>query len=290
MMTRTKILSALTALAISATAPVFAAGGGGHVEDIDFSFEGPFGSFDMDQLQRGFQVYTEVCSGCHGLRYVSFRDLRALGYSDKEVRAYAKDFTYPDDGLDAEEGAEREGLPTDKFPEGTFKGAPDLSLMAKARAGFHGPYGTGINQLLKGMGGPEYIYSLLTGYEDAPECAGDYATGSYNITFEPGGYPEACIDDDKHHTTGGTWIAMGQPLFGDDVDYQDGTEATLEQEAEDVAAFLMWTAEPKLENRKVGGVIAVIFLLLLTVMLYLTNKKLWAPHKHRTKEVAKGDE
>lgn len=284
-MTGTKLLSALTACVISLTAPAFAAGGGGHVTDIDFSFEGPLGGYDKDQLQRGFQVYTEICAGCHGLRYVSFRDLQALGYTDAEVRAYAANFSYPDTGLDAEEGDTRDGLPTDKFPHVTSADAPDLSLMAKARAGFHGPYGSGINQLLKGMGGPEYIYSLLTGYEEAPECAAEYETGSYNVTFEPGGYPEACVDD-GHREVGGSWIGMPQPLYGDDVVYEDGTEATLEQEAEDVAAFLMWTAEPKLENRKVAGLVAVLFLSLLTVMLYLTNKKLWAPHKHRTKDDA----
>lgn len=284
-MTSTKILSALAALSLTIAAPAaLAAGGGGHVEDIDFSFEGPFGSFDRDQLQRGFQVYTEICSGCHGLRYVSFRDLRDLGYTDAEVRAYASEFEYPDDGLDAVEGDVREGLPTDKFPTVTSFNAPDLSLMAKARAGFHGPYGSGINQLLKGMGGPEFIYSILTGYEDAPECGAEFDTGSYNVTFEPGAYPEECIDENKHRVTGGSWIGMPQPLYGDDVVYVDGTEATLEQEAKDVAAFLMWTAEPKLEARKSAGLTAVLFLILLTVLLYLTNKKLWAPHKHRKAE------
>lgn len=270
-------------LALMVTGGAQAAGGGGHTEDVAFSFEGPFGHYDKNQLQRGFQVYTEICSGCHGLSYVSFRDLEALGYSDDEVRAYAAGIDVPDDGPDAEPGDTRPAKPVDKFPASSDPNIPDLSLMAKARAGFHGPYGLGINQIVKGMGGPEYIYTLLTSYEDEPACA-DGADGNYNTYFGAGSYPDSCKDEDGHHTTGGTWIGMGQPLYGEDVEYADGTPATLEQEAKDVAAFLMWTAEPKLEQRKKWGVVAVSFLAFLTVLLYLTNKKLWWPHKHRTKD------
>ncbi|WP_112320352.1 cytochrome c1 [Oceanibium sediminis] len=261
-MTFNRILSAAAALVLAGSATAFAAAGEKEVEDFRFSFEGPFGSFDQDQLQRGLQVYTEICSGCHGLQYVAFRNLEDLGYTDAEVRAYAKNFYVADDGPEALPGDEREALPTDHFPGSTLSNAPDLSLMAKARAGFSGPSGTGINQLLQGMGGPEYIASLLTGYTgEEKEEAGTILYE--NLAFE-GGY-----------------ISMSPPLYGDDVVFADGTEATLEQEAKDVAAFLMWTAEPKLEARKTAGITAVVFLTLLTVLLYLTNKKLWAPHKHR---------
>lgn len=256
---------ALAVLGLLATAPAgLAAGGAGHVDDYAFSFEGPFGSYDQDQLQRGLQVYTEICSGCHGLRYVSFRDLEALGYSDAEVRAYAANYFVPDDGPEAFPGDEREAVPTDKFPMSAIENAPDLSLMAKARAGFHGPYGLGINQLFKGMGGAEYIASLMMGY-----------TG--------GEKEEAGILLYENEAYGG-YLAMGQQIWGDDVEYADGTPATAEQVSKDVAAFLMWTAEPKLEARKSAGLTAVLFLGLLTVLLYLTNKKIWAPHKHRHEE------
>src|SRR5690606_8130447 len=141
-----------------------AAGDGGHVEDVAFSFEGPFGKFDQFQLQRGLQIYTEVCSGCHGLQYVPIRTLADPGGPElpaDQVRAYAA-------GLDDVELPGGESRPrewTDKFPSRSGEGmGPDLSLMAKARAGFHGPYGTGINQMFRGIGGPEYIVSLLTGY------------------------------------------------------------------------------------------------------------------------------
>ncbi len=264
MFNRTLKTLAVTAGLGLASGAAFAAGEGGHVEDYSFSFEGPFGSYDEMQLQRGLQVYTEVCSACHGLRYVPFRALEDLGYSDAQVRAYASQFMVPDDGLEAMPGDEREALPTDYFPKSSLSNAPDLSLMAKGRAGFHGPYGTGLSQLFNGMGGPEYIVSLLTGY------TGEEKEEAGTILYE-------------NHAFSGGYLSMTPPLAGDDVVYEDGTEATMEQEAKDVAAFLMWAAEPKLEARKSAGVTAVLFLAILTVLLYLTNKKIWAPVKHRRK-------
>lgn len=265
-MTLKTILSA-AALSVLATGAAMAAEGGAHIEDYSFPFEGPFGSYDKNQLQRGFQVYTEVCSSCHGLQYVPFRALKDLGYSDQQVRAYAANYSVPDDSPDAAPGDEREAKPTDHFPHSSYPNAPDLSLMAKARAGFHGPLGLGINQILHGTGGPEYIANLLQGYTgEQVEMAG---TVLYeNPVFEGGR------------------ISMPQPLYGDDVTYADGTEATLEQEAQDVAAFLMWTAEPKLEARKATGITAVIFLIILTTLLYLTNKKIWSPVKGRKDKTA----
>ena len=260
-----KKLALAATLALAPVSGAFAAGAGGHVENYDFSFEGPFGTFDQAQLQRGLQVYTQVCSACHGMQYVPLRTLSAEdgpGMPEDQVRAYAAEFfeVYDDELEDF-----RPARPTDHFPANNAAGAPDLSLMAKARAGFHGPYGLGINQFFKGMGGPEYIASLLTGYtgEDKEEAGAIL----YENTAFPGGY-----------------ISMAPPLYGDDVEYSDGTEATIEQQSKDVAAFLMWAAEPKLMARKQAGFVGVVFLTVLSVLLYLTNKRLWAPVKARAKE------
>lgn len=259
-------LSALTVLGLTAGAAFASEGGGTH--DVDFSFEGPFGKFDQMQLQRGLQVYTEVCSACHGMKFVPIRTLADEGgpaLPEDQVRAYAAEFPVNDEAsnmhlFDYDEGAARPLTENDHFPANESQNAPDLSLMAKARAGFHGPYGTGINQFLKGIGGPEHIVSILTGYtgEEKVEAGTTYYE---NTAFSTG------------------WIAMAPPLYGEDVEYADGHSNEIHHEAEDVAAFLMWAAEPKLMARKKAGFLAVTFLIVLTSLLYLTNKKLWAPHK-----------
>jgi len=254
-MFRKIVLTAASVLTLT-TGAALAAGEGGHVEDVAFAHEGPFGAFDQFQLQRGLQVYTEVCSACHGLRYVPLRTLSdegGPGIPEDQVRAYAKQFTV----TDKETGEDREGLPTDNFPANTGAGAPDLSLMAKARAGFHGPYGTGINQLFRGMGGPEYIHAVLTGY-----------TGEEREEFGTTCY--------ENHAFATGWISMPPPLSDDQVTYADGTKATVDQMSMDVASFLMWAAEPKLMDRKNAGFVSVIFLLVLSTLLYLTNKRIWA--------------
>ncbi len=259
-MFRNIALIAASALTLTAGGAI-AAGEGGHVEDVAFAHEGPFGRFDQFQLQRGLQVYTEVCSACHGLKYVPIRTLSdpgGPGLPEDQVRAYAKQFTV----TDKETGEDREGLPTDNFPANTGAGAPDLSLMAKARAGFHGPYGTGLNQLFRGMGGPEYIHAVLTGYTG--EEKEEFGSYFYENTAFPTG-----------------WIAMAPPLSDDQVTYADGTPATVDQMAMDVASFLYWAAEPKLMDRKNAGFVSVIFLLVLSTLLYLTNKRLWAGIKGR---------
>lgn len=248
----------LTVLAL-ATGGAWAAGGESHVEDVAFSFEGPFGTYDPIQLQRGLKVYTEVCSACHGLKYVPIRTLAdpgGPGLTEEEVRAYAPNFEVWDDEL----RDFRTATPNDHFPASANEQAPDLSLMAKARAGFHGPNGLLVNQLFKGMGGPEYIYSILTGYTgEEKEVAG---TVFYENTAFPGG-----------------WIAMAPPLMGEDVTFDDGHSNDLHAEAKDVAAFLMWAAEPKMMARKKAGFVGVTFLVILTALLYLTNKQIWAPVK-----------
>lgn len=279
-MLRKLTLSAAVALGLSAGA--VSAAGEAHIEDFDFSFEGPFGSFDQMQLQRGLQVFTEVCSACHGLEQVRIGTLHDEGgpaLPEDQVIAYAALLEVFDPALEDY----RPATPADKFPASSLAEAPDLSLMAKARAGFTGPYGSGINQLFKGMGGAEYIASILTGYADAPACAPEDFDGYYNSAFASGGYPESCVDEDGKHMVPGSWIAMAPPLYGDDVVYADGHEADVHHESMDTAAFLMWTAEPKMMARKTAGLTGVIILTILSVLLYLTNKRLWAPHKRSAK-------
>ncbi|MBF9029496.1 cytochrome c1 [Rhodobacterales bacterium HKCCE3408] len=257
------------AAAVALSAGVAHAAGEAHFENHDFSFEGPFGSYDENQLQRGLQVFSQVCSGCHGIRYVPIRTLSDEGgpnLPEDQVRAYIDEYFI--EVWDPEEQDYRAATPNDHFPPNTSVGAPDLSLMAKAREG-----------------GPDHIYSILTGYEEEPECAleGPPMDGFYNRAFANGAYPESCLDEEGHRTVEGSWIAMSQPLYGDDVVYQDGTEATLEQEVEDVSAFLMWAAEPHMMERKEMGFRAILMLGLLSVLLYLTNKRIWAPVKARLK-------
>ena len=279
-----KKLTATAALALAlTTGGAIAAVTGGPIEDEDFSFEGPFGTYDQNQLQRGLQIYTEICSACHGLKFVPIRTLADDGgprMPEDQVREYAKQFEVFDPELDDF----REATPVDHFPASSLDNAPDLSLMAKKRAGFHGPYGLGINQFFKGIGGPEYLASLLTGYEEAPDCAPEDFPGSYNKVFTAGGIPDSCRDEEGHSTVTGSWIAMAPPLAGDDVEFADGHEADVHHEAMDVAAFLMWTAEPKMMARKQAGFAGVIFLTLLAVLLYLTNKRLWASVKYKRED------
>ncbi|WP_166418236.1 cytochrome c1 [Cochlodiniinecator piscidefendens] len=259
-------ISAVAALGLMAGGAMAAGDSEQHIEDFDFSFEGPFGTFDQHQLQRGLQVYTEVCSSCHGLQYLYFRNLADEGgpdYTEEQARAYAEQFEVYDDAIDDF----RPATPADNFPVNDGVGAPDLTLMAKARAGFHGPAGLGINQIVYGMGGPEYIASLLTGYTG--ETKTQAGTTLYENTAFPGG-----------------WISMAPPLFGDDIEYADGHSNSLHHEAEDVAAFLMWTAEPHMMARQSAGFLGVIFLSVLSVLLYLTNKSLWKPVKDRAKKAA----
>lgn len=282
-MTMFKAFTVAALLALSGGAAM--AAGEGRVEDFAFPFEGPFGSYDQMQLQRGLQIYTEICSSCHGLKFVAFRTLAEEGgpmLPEDQVIAYAEGFDVWDTALNEGEGDFRPATPADKYPAGGFVGAPDLSLMAKARAGFQGPYGSGLSQLVNGMGGAEYIASLLAGYAEEPECAltGEPMTGYYNTAFSNGAYAPGCIDEDGHHMVPGSWIGMSPPLYGDDVEFADGHSTELRDLAADTAAFLMWTAEPHLNNRKQAGLTGVIFLTVLAVLLYLANKRLWAGVKH----------
>lgn len=256
-----KLAASLLAAAMLAS-PASSAGLG-EITDFSFSFEGPFGTYDRNQLQRGLQVYHEVCASCHGLQYVAFRTLSDRNGPElpaDQMRAFADMYEVWDNDL-------RDWRPAtgpDHFPESQFEGAPDLSLMAKARVGFEGPYGLGLNQLFRGLGGAEYIASFLLGYtgEDEMQAGSMFF---FNKAYDG-------------------WVSMNPVLFDDMVEYADGTPATEEQMAKDVAAFLMWTAEPKLVERKRAGFIGVIFLSVFAALLYLTNKQLWAPIKRAAKE------
>ncbi|MDX1574882.1 MAG: cytochrome c1 [Kiloniellales bacterium] len=218
----------------------------------DWSFDGLFGLFDRPQLQRGLQVYQEVCAGCHGLKYIAFRNLSDLGYTEDQIKAFASEAVIVDGPDDDGEMFEREGRPSDYFPApfpndkaaaAANNGAvpPELSLMAKAR-----------------FGGPDYIYALLTGYEEPPADFEVLEGLSYNAYFP------------------GHQIAMAPPLFDGAVEYADGTEATVDQMARDVSAFLMWAAEPTLEDRKTAGIWVLLFFLFVTGVTYASKKKIWA--------------
>ena len=258
----------LAAALVAAAAPAFA-GEAWPAKDVEFSFQGPFGKFDRAQLQRGFQVYKEVCSACHSLKYVTYRELAepdGPGFTVDEVKALAAETKItdgPDTKGDMFERARRpsDGLPipyASKEAAVAVLGAapPDLSLITKARAGRHGTF----NQLVNGMGGSEYVYSLLTGYGDAPEELKKNApAGKY---FNP-------------YFRNGPWISMTPPLTDDRVTYADGTKATTDQMARDVAAFLTWTAEPRLIDRKRAGLQVIGFLSVFAVLLYAVYRRLW---------------
>ena len=235
-----------------------------HPKELHLASDGAFGRFDRQQLQRGFQVYKEVCSACHSLRHVAFRDLKQLGYNDDEVKAIAAGFNVP--GVDPATGEAntRPGVATDYFPKPFANDIaaraannnaipPDLSLMAKAR-----------------HEGPAYVYSLLSGYQDQPA----------ELLKQ---FPDAKTPNGLHYNPyfANLNLAMAPPLTGEgQVTYGDGTKATVEQMSQDVAAFLVWTAEPKLDKRKQTGWPVLGFLLLATVLGYLSYRTIWADKKH----------
>lgn len=238
-------------------------------KDVAFSFDGAFGTFDRAQMQRGFKVYKEVCSNCHSLRLVSFRNL-AEGkiFSEEQVKALAATYTVKD-GPDANgEMFERPGAPADRFPS-PFANAeaakvanggvvpPDMSLLAKSRPGW---YGT-VNQFWNGIGGPQYIYSVLTGYEEPEgEVAKEQPEGKYYNPYFGSGH----------------WIGMPMPLAEGQVVFDDGAPNTVNDMAKDVSAFLAFAADPNMEARKNTGFMVMIYLAALSVLLYLVKKRVWA--------------
>ena len=247
-----------------------------HPKHAHWSFAGPFGHWDIGQLQRGLKIYKEVCSACHSMNLVSFRNLEELGYSEEQVKAFAAEYTVTD-GPNAEgEMFERPAVGSDKFPSpfpnveaaaAANNGAapPDFSLLAKARAPERG-FPTFIFDIftLYAENGPDYIYSLLTGYQDPPAGVEIPDTAHYNPYF-----------------IAGPALAMAAPLSDGIVTYEDGTPETVDQYAHDVAAFMMWAAEPSLVERKALGFKVMIFLSIFAIMLYLSKKAVWAGLKER---------
>jgi ubiquinol-cytochrome c reductase cytochrome c1 subunit len=232
-----------------------------HPKEVSFSFDGPFGTFDKAQLQRGFKIYQEVCSNCHSLKQVAFRDLTQLGYKEAEVKAIAKNWGNKAQTFDPKTGdrGDRANLPSDHFPPVYYAGQgnpPDLSLIAKAR-----------------HGGAQYIHSLLTGYVDQ---AGYKNEAGEELLKK---FPDAKTPDGLYFNPyfANLNLAMPQPLTSDgQVTYNDGTKATVDQMAMDVSAFLTWTAEPKLDKRKQTGWPVLGFLLAATVLAYLAKRNVWA--------------
>ena len=240
---------------------------------VKFAHDGPLGKYDRGELQRGLKVYAEVCAACHSLNLVAFRDFAALGYSEEQVKAIAKAWKTEVPSINPETGepATRPAIPADKIPspfanEVAARAAnnnalpPDLSLITKAREG-----------------GPAYLYSLLLGYRDQ---AGYKNEDGKELLKE---FPEVATPAGLHFNP---WfanlnIAMAAPIVSDDqVTYDDGTKATKEQMARDVSAFLTWAAEPKMENRKSAGWAALGFLLVFTVLAWMSYKTIWADKKH----------
>ena len=246
-----------------------------HPHNMEWSFSGPLGTYDRAQLQRGLKVYKEVCSACHSMDLVAFRTLTDLGYSEAQVKTFAAEYEI-EAGPDNDGNMYmRPGIPSDYFPA-PFENAeqaaasnngaapPDLSLMAKARGITRG-FPTFVFDMFTQYqeGGPDYIYSLLTGYEEPPEGVEVPAGGHYNPYF-----------------ANAAALAMAPPLSDGIVTYEDGSPETLDQYAKDISAFLMWTAEPKLEARKQTGLTVMVFLVILTVLVYLTKKSIYARKPH----------
>ena len=247
--------------ALAGTAPAQAAEETHALKSVHFSFDGPFGTFDRAQLQRGYKVYVEVCASCHSMDLLAFRNLSEEGgpdFTPDQVRVLAADF--PREVIDGPDDVgdmfERPGKPSDNFP-------PPFPNQAAARASNNGALPPDFSVLAKArQGGAEYIYSLLTGYEDAPAHM-EMRDGSYYNPYFPGGQ-----------------ISMAPPLSDELVEYTDGSPMTMEQYSKDISAFLMWTAEPKMEERKRIGFQVMVFLVVLGGLLYFTKQKLWRDVEH----------
>ncbi|CAA7620055.1 cytochrome c1 [Magnetospirillum sp. UT-4] len=250
---RKLVLSAIVAAGLTAVGGTAQASGGGEpLMKPGFSWEGVFGRYDKGELKRGFEVFHQVCSNCHGLRLVAYRNLAAVGLDQEEIKTVAAERELPDAPNDEGMVSPRPGRPSDKYidPFPNEKAAasanggaapPDLSLMAKAR-----------------VGGPNYVYSLMLGFVENPPADHPIPEGKYFNTYFPGNA-----------------ISMPPQLMEDLVTYADGTKATPEQMAKDITAFLNWAAEPELDERKSMGLKVMIFLLVFTAMLYALKRQIW---------------
>ncbi|MCX8132614.1 MAG: cytochrome c1 [Roseococcus sp.] len=250
------IRSLALAASLFSAGPALAAGSAPTPPDAGFGFAGLFGTFDRGALQRGFQVYKEVCAACHAMRQLSYRNLLEIGLSEAQVREIAAQFQVTDGPNDEGQMFERPARLSDRFrrpfpneqaARAANNGAypPDLSVIVKAR-----PHGA------------NYLFALLTGYVDPPPGVEVMEGMHYNAWFP------------------GHQIAMPNVLNPDGVEYADGTPATVEQQARDVTTFLAWAAEPELEQRRRMGVQVLIFLAILGGLVYATKRKVWADVKH----------
>ena len=284
MLRKLSTLAAVAGLMAAALCgPALASGHKEEPKDVHWSFEGPFGKFDQAQLQRGYKVYREVCSACHSMNLVSFRNLGDKGgpFYDKKypnsndnprVKAIAKEYEVADIDSETGDAIKRPATPADRFPapfaneaaaRASNGGAlpPDMSLLAKAREA-----------------GPAHIYSIVTGYAAPPPGLKIDATQHYN-PYMAGDLTSYWSGDHKHTPPGG-FIAMAPPLKAGQVTFDDKTPSTLDQEAKDVSAFLMWAAEPKLEERKQTGFAVLLYLLLFSGLLYASYRKVWKNESH----------
>lgn len=247
------IVSTLLGFLVVTSPPVLAAGGEAKIKHQHWHFQGFLGQYDKAAVQRGFQVFQEVCSSCHELKYLAFRNLEEIGFSVAEIKAIAAEYEVDADPNSEGEVLKRPALPADYWPSVYAnpeeaaalhgKMPPDLSLIAKAREG-----------------GADYLYSLLVGYTKSDDP-------NWNEAFP------------------GHVIGMAQPLYGDDVTYVDGIKPSLEQEAKDVAEFLMWVAEPNLDKRKRLGIAVMLFTLVFTLFAFLSHRRI-AAHVHKEKDPA----
>ncbi|MFT4252417.1 MAG: cytochrome c1 [Caulobacter sp.] len=284
MLRKLSVLAAVAGLmAAAAAGPALAAGHPLEPEKIHWSFNGPFGKFDQAQLQRGYKVYREVCSACHSMKLVSFRNLGDKGgpfYSDKYpnsndnpwVKAIAKEFEVSDIDSETGDAIKRPATSADRFPSpfpneaaarasngGAFP--PDMSLLAKAR-----------------HGGADYIHAIATGYKDPPPGL-KVGPGQHYNPYMAGDLTAYWSGSHEHVPPGG-FIAMAPPLKDGLVTFDDGTKSTVDQQARDVAAFLTWAAEPKMEERKQTGFAVLIYLILFSGLLYASYRKVWKNESH----------
>jgi ubiquinol-cytochrome c reductase cytochrome c1 subunit len=252
MIKTTKVALLVMAMSLAFAARPAVASEGAEPPARDWSYTGMFGTYDRGSQQRGLQVYLEVCASCHSLRLVAYRNLAGIGLSEDQIKAIAAEFEVTDGPNEEGEMFSRPAKPSDRFfspfpndnaARASNNGAlpPDLSLMTKAR-----------------KGGADYLHALLMGYKEEPPAGVKLGEGmNYNIYFV------------------GNQIAMAPPIDDDAVEYADGTKATAEQIATDVTTFLAWAAEPELEERKRLGIKVLLFLIVLTAMLYALKRQIW---------------
>ena len=230
---------------------VLASGSGNDLPKHNWSFKGLTGTFDKSAVQRGFKVYREVCSGCHSMSLLYYRDLIDIGFSNEEVKAIAAEYTVIDGPNEEGEMFERPAKPSDRF-------VPPFSNEQEARISNNGSYPPDLSVITKAKKhGPDYIFNLLLGYTEPPV---DFELGEgmyYNKWKE------------------GHQISMAQPLDEGYVDYDDGTENTLPQLAEDITTFLVWSAEPELEERKKLGIKVILFFIVLGSIVFIVKNRLW---------------